>query len=470
LATLHPLQREDSFLAGERSVEQRLPAWRLLILGFQHVLVMYAGDVAVPLIIGAALHLPESQIAFLVNAGLLTSGVATLLQSVGIWRFGVRLPVMMGSTFLAVAPMIAMAQQPDLGLGGFYGALIVAGVIGICIAPLIGKAIAFFPPVVCGSLIMLLGVSLMPVAIGWIAGGSEFQTQRINNVPVQMVNPSYGRLSSLLIALVVVALILGVMRFAKGITKNLAVILGIVIGTVLAVPFGLVHFRGLATASWIAIVYPFHLARPSFHAGAILTMSIVMLITFVESTAVFLALAEISEIQLENERVCRGLRADGLGMVIGGVFNAFPFTSYSQNVGLVAVTGVRSRNVCGVGGAILIALGLLPKLGYIVAAIPPPVLGGAGLVMFGMVASSGARTLGAIDFRRSPYDLTIIAVALGVGMIPTLSPNFFQHLPSWSSPITHSGVVMGTMVAVLLNIFFGGHRRLPAVATVTKIE
>jgi NCS2 family nucleobase:cation symporter-2 len=231
---------------------------------------------------------------------------------------------------------------------------------------------------------------------------------------------------------------------------------GIIIGTIVAIPFGEFHAPKLTNLPWITFTLPFRFGAPVFHVGAIAAMTIVMLITFVESAAVFLALGEITGRRLTRGEMARAFRADGLGILVGGVFNAFPYTSYSQNVGLVTVTGVRSRFVCATGGAILVFLGLLPKLGHLVAAIPQPVLGGAGLVMFGMVAANGIRILSTVDFSARPNDLFIVAVSVASGLIPTLSPSLFQHLPAGISPITHTGVVLGSIVAFLLNLFFNG--------------
>jgi NCS2 family nucleobase:cation symporter-2 len=231
---------------------------------------------------------------------------------------------------------------------------------------------------------------------------------------------------------------------------------GIIIGTIVAIPLGEFHAPSLTNFHWIAFTLPFRFGAPIFHIGAITAMTIVMLITLVESAAVFLALGEITGRRLTRGEMARAFRADGLGILVGGVFNAFPYTSYSQNVGLVTVTGVRSRFVCATGGAILVFLGLLPKLGHLVAAIPQPVLGGAGLVMFGMVAANGIRILSTVDFSARPNDLFIVAVSVASGLIPTLSPSLFQHLPAWISPITHTGVVLGSIVAFLLNLFFNG--------------
>jgi NCS2 family nucleobase:cation symporter-2 len=426
------------------------------VLGLQHVLVMYAGNIAVPLIVSAALKLPPNQTAFLINASLFAAGIVTVVQSLGIWKFGVRLPVMMGASFLTVAPMIAMGLDPSIGIRGFYGALIVSGIAGILIAPFAGKVLKLFPPVVCGSLVTLLGISLLSVAIDWAGGGPQTVTRTAGGKAFPVANPGYGAPQGLAIALFVLLLILVVNRYAKGVWSRLAVILGICGGTLLSAALGKVHIQGAEDAPWIAFISPMHFGRPTFSLAAIITMCIVMLIIFVESTAVFLALSDITGRPLRTEALTAGLRADGLGIAVGGLLGVFPFTSFSQNVGLVSVTGVRSRYVCVAGGAILMVLGVLPKLAHAVAAIPVVVLGGAGIAMFGSVAASGIKLLGSVDFERSRHNLLIVALSLGIGLTPTLAPNLFQYLPAWSIPITQSGVILGTIVAVLLNLLFRG--------------
>ncbi|MCU1338433.1 MAG: pbuX5 [Bryobacterales bacterium] len=427
------------------TVNERPAIGRLLALGFQHVLVMYAGNVAVPLLVAEALKLPPDQTAFLINSGLFAAGIATLIQSLGIGRFGARLPVMMGATFLTIAPMIAMGLNPGIGLPGFHGALLVSGLLGMLIAPLIGRFLPLFPAVVTGSLVTLIGISLLSVAMNWAAGGNP-------------TDPKYGEITGLSVALFVFIVILLLTKYARGIWNSLAIMLGILAGTLVAIPLGWIRIEGVAEAPWVALVEPFHFGMPTFHAGAIVTMGLVMIITLVESTAVFLALADITGSRFTGQNLTQALRADGLGMLAGGIFNAFPCTTFSQNVGLVTVTGVRSRFVCATGGVILMALGLLPKLAHVVAAVPQQVLGGAGIVMFGMVAAAGVRILSAVDFQGNRHNLFIVASSMGFGMIPTLSPRFFQHLPDWTSPITSSGVVLGTLVAVILNLVLNGSR------------
>ncbi|SEA95086.1 nucleobase:cation symporter-2 family protein [Variovorax sp. YR216] len=443
--------------AGDSTpVDQKLPWGRCSALGLQHVLVMYAGTVAVPLIVGGALGLSKADIAFLINADLLAAGIATLIQALGFWRFGIRMPVMMGVTFTAVGPVIAIGLDPSLGLPAIYGATIAAGLFGVLVAPLMGRVLGAFPPLVTGTVITLIGVSLMGVAINWSAGGQPSSTRVVDGVAHSIGNPAYGEPAHLAIAASVLLVVILITRFGKGLIANIAILLGIVFGVGLSLALGRMHFDGLDDAPWMALTTPFHFGMPRFEAAAIVSMCIVVLITMVESTGMFLALGNITGRRITSDALTRGLRADGLGTVIGGVFNTFPYTSFSQNVGLVTVTGVRSRYVAAMGGALLIGLALFPKIAHVVASVPQFVLGGAGIVMFGMVAATGIRILGTIDYERERHALYVIAISIGLGLIPTLSPGFFQHFPAWTHPITHSSIVLGTLVAVLLNLFYNG--------------
>ena len=438
------------------AVDQRIPLPRCAALGLQHVLVMYAGTVAVPLIVGGALGLSKADIAFLINADLLAAGIATLIQALGFWRFGIRMPVMMGVTFAAVGPMIAIGSDPSLGLTAIYGATIAAGVFGMLLAPLMGRLLGVFPPLVTGTVITLIGVSLMGVAINWAAGGQPSTTRMIDGVAHAVANPGYGDPAKLAIAALVLAVVILVSRYGRGLVANLAVLLGVAVGVVVALATGRMSFDGMSESPWLALTTPFHFGVPRFELSAIVSMCIVMMITLVESTGMFLALGAITGRKVTPELLARGLRADGLGTVIGGVFNTFPYTSFSQNVGLVTVTGVRSRHVAVAAGVFLILLAMLPRLAHLVASVPSFVLGGAGIVMFGMVAATGVRILGSVDYTADRHALYVIAISIGLGLIPTLSPTFFQHLPQWTHPITHSGIVLGTVVAVLLNLFYHG--------------
>jgi uric acid transporter len=437
-------------------VDQLLPAPRLLTLGLQHVLVMYAGAVAVPLILGRALKMSPEDVAFLISADLFACGLATLVQSIGFPGVGIRLPVMMGVPFASVGPMLSMAAAPDVGLLGIYGSVITAGLFAVLVAPFIGKLLPLFPPVVTGTIILVIGVSLMRVGINWAGGGLPTLTRVVDGVPGAFPNPGYAQLQGLGIALFVLVVILALIRWGAGFVANVSVLLGIIAGAVLAAALGVMHFEKVVSAAWFDFVIPFRFGMPQFHPVPIVTMCIVIIVVMIESVGMFLALSDMTGRKLDAAALARGLRADGVGTVLGGIFNTFPYTSFSQNVGLVGVTGIRSRWVTATGGCIMLGLGLLPKMSALVEAVPQVVLGGAGLVMFGMVAATGARILTNVDFKTNRFNLFVVAIATGFGMIPLVAPNFFRYTPDALHPLLESGILLSAVVAVVLNFFFNG--------------
>ncbi|MGB4060752.1 MAG: nucleobase:cation symporter-2 family protein [Burkholderiaceae bacterium] len=468
-------------------VDEHLPTGKLAALGLQHVLVMYAGAVAVPLIVGRALKLSPEQVAMLISADLFCCGLVTLIQSLGATQwFGIKLPVMMGVTFASVAPMVAMANSnPGVaGAGLIFGSIIGAGVVSILIAPVVSRMLRFFPPVVTGTIIAVIGISLMRVGINWIFGNPFGPTAPnvvnpehakwlaevtalagsgtapaipkglalVGTVP----NPLYAQLPHIAIAGLVLVSILLIAKYAKGFVANISVLLGIVIGGVIATGMGLMNFDKVAKAGWFDVVLPFEIATPIFDPILILTMSLVMVVVMIESTGMFLALGDMTDRKIDQKALTAGLRTDGLGTLIGGIFNTFPYTSFSQNVGLVGVTGVKSRFVCVAGGVILMVLGLLPKMAALVESLPTFVLGGAGLVMFGMVAATGIRILSAVDYKTNRNNLFIVAVSIGIGMVPLIAPNFKQWMPHSIHPLIESGILLASIAAVALNLFFNG--------------
>jgi NCS2 family nucleobase:cation symporter-2 len=471
-------------------VDEFLPPPKLFTLGLQHVLVMYAGAVAVPLIVGRALKLDPADVAFLISADLFVCGLVTLIQSLGATQwFGIKLPVMMGVTFAAVGPMIGFAnsQSGPEGARAIFGAIIAAGIISILVAPLVSRMLRFFPPVVTGTIILVIGVSLMRIGINWIFGNPVGPTApqlvdpahadwlkavtegaasgAITGLPEmpqglalapKANNPAYAPLGNIAISAVVLVAILAIARYGRGFVANIAVLLGIVIGAVLAVALGKMHFDKVGDAAWFGLVTPFHFGLPIFDPVMIVTMVLVMIVVMIESTGMFLALGDMTGRKVTQPMLSAGLRTDGLGTLIGGLFNTFPYTSFSQNVGLVGVTGVRSRFVCVAGGIILIVLGLVPKMGALVESVPTMVLGGAGLVMFGMVAATGIRILSGVNFSANRNNLFVVAVSLGFGMIPLIAPNFKMWMPHAIHPLIESGILLASVAAVLLNAFFNG--------------
>ena len=470
-------------------VDEKLPLPRLGALGLQHVLVMYAGAVAVPLIVGRALKLTPEQVTMLIQADLFCCGIVTLIQSLGATQwFGIRLPVMMGVTFASVAPMVAMAgSNPGLaGAGAIFGAIIGAGVISILIAPIVSRMLRFFPPVVTGTIIAVIGISLMRIGINWIFGNPVGPTapSMVNpdhakwladvtaaasapgsalpalpkgvTLAPSVPNPKYAELAGVGIAALVLVSILLIARFARGFVSNIAVLIGIVIGGVVATITGKMNFDKVVKAPLFDMVLPFEIATPTFDPILILTMTLVMIVVMIESTGMFLALSDITGRKIDQPALAAGLRTDGLGTLIGGLFNTFPYTSFSQNVGLVGVTGVKSRWVCVAGGVIMIVLGMLPKMAAFVEAIPQFVLGGAGLVMFGMVAATGIRILSTVDYKGNRHNLYIVALSIGFGLIPLVAPRWTQQMAHGLHPLLESGILLTAVAAVALNMFFNG--------------
>jgi NCS2 family nucleobase:cation symporter-2 len=463
------------------SVNEVLPPGKLFTLGLQHVLVMYAGAIAVPLIVGRVLGLSPEQVAFLISADLFVCGLVSVIQSLGATKWvGIRLPVMMGVTFASVGPMVSSAAATP-GVDGarmIFGAIIGAGIVAMLIAPLVSRMLRFFPPVVTGTIILVIGITLMRVGINWIFGNPVGPTAPKILDPLQLAwfeaatataappagtalaptlnNPLYAPVANILLSAVVLAVVIGIARFARGFLSNIAVLCGIVVGAVIAASLGMMHYEKIDAARWFALIPPLHFGAPIFDPILILTMTLVMIVVMIESTGMFLALSDMTGRKITQENLAAGLRMDGLGTVLGGLFNTFPYTSFSQNVGLVGVTGIRSRFVCVAGGAIMIVLGLIPKMGALVEALPTVVLGGAGLVMFGMVAATGIRILSRVDFATTRNNLFVVAISIGFGMIPLVAPSFHIWLPHAIAPLIDSGILLGALAAVILNFVFNG--------------
>lgn len=426
------------------SASSRMPAWlNLLLLGIQHVMVMYTGAVAVPLVLGTALHMDKPTIALLINADLFCCGVVTLIQTVGFWKVGIRLPVMMGVTFVSMGPMIAIGSTPGEGLRYIFGAAIIAGIFGFLVAPLVGRLRRLFPPIVTGCTIICVGFSLMGVAVTWAAGGAG--------------NPDAGSLSYLAIAALVMVMVVMLIKYTRGFINNISILLGLVVGYLVSSAMGLVSLHGIGSEPAMRLVMPFNFGTPIFSLWPAVAMCVVMLVSFIESTGMYLALGEIIDKDVNRRELVRGYRADGLGTIFGGIFNTFPYTSFAQNVGLVAVTGVRSRWVCATAGGLLVLLSLFPQLAFVVASVPSFVIGGVGIIMFGMVAANGIKILGQENLNDT-RNLYIISISLGLGFIPVVYPHFFDQFPSELAPILKSPILLTAASAILLTLFFQQHK------------
>ncbi|MGG3806241.1 nucleobase:cation symporter-2 family protein [Metabacillus fastidiosus] len=419
-------------------INEKVPISKLGILGFQHVLVMYSGAVLVPLILGAAIGLSAKEIAFLISVDLFTCGIATLLQVVGIGRFvGIKLPILLGCAIISLAPMIMIAKNE--GLPAMYGAIIVSGVYVFILSFFVHKIIKFFPKIVIGCLVTIIGFSLIPPALKDMAGGVN--------------SPNFGDPKNYLLAIVVVFIILSVNKFFHGFFKAIAVLVGLVVGTTIGYFMGMVNFESVAKAQWFEIVTPFYFGLPEFKISAILIMCIFATITVIESIGMYSLIGDICEEEITKNDVSRGVRAEGLAQIIGGVFNAFPYVTFSENAGIMSMTGVKARSVIISASMFLIALGIIPKFSALATIIPPPVLGGAMLVIFGMIGSIGIKMLSEVDLSNN-NNLLIVACSISLGIGISVIPGLLDKMPELIQLLFGNGIFTGTLTAILLNIYF----------------
>ncbi|WHY30695.1 xanthine permease PbuX [Bacillus wiedmannii] len=411
--------------------------FKIASLGMQHMLAMYAGAIIVPLIVGGGLGLNQKELTYLVSIDLLMCGVATILQALSNRFFGIGLPVVLGCTFTAVGPMIAIGKQ--YGVSSIYGAIIAAGLFVVIFAKLFGKLVKLFPPVVTGSVVTVIGVTLVPAAINDMAGG--------------VGSKDFGSLENLALAFGVLLFIIIMYRFFDGFIRSISILLGLLFGTIVAAFMGKVSLQAVGEADWFHGIQPFYFGTPTFELTPMITMILVACVGIVEATGVYFALSDICNKKIGEKELTKGYRAEGLAMVLGGIFNAFPYTTYSQNVGLVQLTGVRNRVIIYTCGGMLIVLGFIPKIAAITTIIPKSVLGGAMLAMFGMVMAYGIKMLSSVDFGRQE-NLLIVACSVGIGLGVTVVPTLFSQLPESIRILTDNGIVLGSASAVLLNIVF----------------
>lgn len=430
-------------------VDERPPFTQLFFYGLQHVLAMYAGAVAVPLIVGGAMveagKLQPGDIAHLIVADLFVAGIASIIQTVGFWRFGARLPVIQGVSFVAVAPMIVIGSE--YGVTAIYGSVITCGLVMMAVAPIFGRIVKYFPPLVSGTIMVCIGLSLVSVPAGWITNA---------NGPADKV----GSGQNFLLALVALVTVVLIHRFAPAQLRPASILGGVIVGTIVGQAFGATNWGKVGEAQWLGVPQPFMFGMPTFEITAVLTMIIVGLVIMTETTGDIIAIGNITGRRANKRIIGDGLRADGLSTVLGGIFNTFPYTAFAQNVGLVSLSRVFSRYVVTCSGVILVLLGLLPKVGALVSAIPMPVLGGAGVALFGMVTASGIRTLAGIQW--TEIRTLIVGVSISIALLPSVAPGFYDNLPDALGMILHSGITTGAITVIVLNLLLnrenGGHK------------
>jgi len=424
-----------------RPEDENLGLGANLAYGLQHVLTMYGGIVAVPLILGQAAGMAPADIGLLIAASLFAGGLATLLQTLGLPFFGCQLPLVQGVSFAGVATMGAiLGTEGGGGMPAVLGAVMAASLIGLLITPVFSRITQFFPPLVTGIVITTIGLTLMPVAARWVMGGNSAAAD-------------YGSVANIGLAALTFAIVLLLSKIGSGALSRLSILLAMVIGTLIAWALGMADFSGVGQGPMLAMPTPLHFGMPTFHLAAILSMCIVIMVTLVETSADILAVGDIIGTKVDSKRLGNGLRADMASSILAPLFGSFTQSAFAQNVGLVAVTGVKSRYVVATGGVILVVLGLLPVMGRVIAAVPTPVLGGAGIVLFGTVAASGIRTLSKVSYQNN-VNLIIVAASLGFGMIPIAAPTFYHQFPSWFETIFHSGISSAAIMAIALNLMF----------------
>ncbi len=438
--TVHPVDQVPSF-------------GKLSVLGIQHVLAFYAGAVVVPLVIASGLGLDNETLIHLINADLFTCGIASIIQSAGLGpKIGVKLPLIQGVTFTAVSPLIAIGiaatpagADPKTGLATMYGSIIAAGLVTFFVAPFFAKLLRFFPPVVTGTLLTVMGITLISVSAGDIVSWGTYaaEGQDAGALTLRGLAYAFGTL----------VIIVAVQRIFKGFMSTISVLVGLVVMTAIAFALGDANFSDIGQSAWLGVTTPFFFGIPKFNIAAIISMLIVMAVTMVETTGDVFATGEVVGKRITPKQVANALRADGLSTLLGGVFNSFPYTCFAQNVGLVRLTRVKSRWVVTAAGIIMIILGVLPKAGAVVASIPGPVIGGASLAMFANVAVVGIQTLSKVDMRDN-RNAVIVSTSIGLAMLVTLKPDLASLMPSWLHIIFGSGVTIGALTAFILNLLF----------------
>ena len=410
-------------------------------LGVQHVLAMFASNVTPSIIIAGAAGFAfgGEDMVYLVQMAMLFAGVATLFQTIGFGPIGARLPVMQGTSFAFVPIMIGIVKTS--GMAALFGAVIVAGLFHTFLGSVIGRIRHWFPPLVTGIVITAIGLALLPVGIKYASGGAA---------AFQMNAPEWGDFSRWGLALVVIFVALGFKFFTRGTMSSAAILIGLIAGYVAGYLTGAVNFGGVAKAAWFAVPQPFKYGI-EFSAFAIIGMCLMSLVSAIETVGDISGIAKGgANREATDKELSGGTYADGFGSFIAGLFGGLPNTSFSQNVGLISMTGVMSRSVVTLGALFLVACGLIPKVGAVVAAMPISVLGGGVIMMFGMVVSAGINMLSGVNWNRR--NMIILAMSLSVGLGIQAVPKSMQHLPDSFEMLMVSGLLPAAAISVILNL------------------
>ncbi|WP_232246421.1 uracil-xanthine permease family protein [Kitasatospora mediocidica] len=422
-------------------VDERLPLRRLVPLSAQHVVVMIAGPVSTTFLTGQALGLSPDRTAALLSATLVLCGVGSLVQSLGVRGIGARLPFVMLPGGAATALFLQIAK--DHGPATASGSVLLAAALLLAVLPLYARVVRLFPPLVLGTAVLLIGISMIKVA-----------AQLVTGVPGK---PGYAAPSAVALAAATVGCTVLLLAVLHGVWRQSAVLLGLAAGTLLASVVGLGGFAAVHGTGF-ALPHPFPYGTPHFDLLAALPLLVFSLASLAEATGQTVLNSEIVGHDLGLERdVPRVARADAVVSLLGGVFGSSPLVTSSENLGLGQLTGVRSRFVTAGAGVLLVAVGLLTPLSRLLAGLPAPAVGGSALVVYAVIAAQGVRMLQGVDLA-DRANSTVVALALAAGLLPLLAPDLYQGFPSWARTICASGVVAGTLAAVALYAAFA---RLP---------
>ena len=420
------------------------------LFGLQHIFAAFSGIVVVPLVISGSLGFDSKMTTSLISASILAAGIATIIQARGIGRVGSRVACIMGTDFTFVSPAISVGST--LGMPGIVGATILGSFFEIILSFFIKPLMKLFPPLVTGTVVCLIGLTLLPVSIDWAAGGSGAL--------------DYGSLLNVSIAMLVMIVTLILNRYGKGLVSSASILIGMLVGYLVCIPLGMVDFTPVAEASWFAMPNILEYGVV-FDWKAVLAFIPAYFVTTIETVGCLKAVGETSQIEMDDKKIGSGILADGVGSIVGGLVGSFSNTSFSQNVGLISLTKVASKHVAVMAGILLVCLGLFPKLAGVINGIPQPVLGGVGLVMFGMVAAAGIKTL--IRVELTDRNLLIIATSMALGLGVTFRPDFIGQLPEALQMIFSSGISTGTIVALILNLLLKEDKVVATKAAKTEV-
>ncbi|EJE7234819.1 purine permease [Clostridium sporogenes] len=404
-----------------------------ILLGLQHIFAAFGGIIVVPIVISAALGFDAKTSTALISSAILAAGVATFIQSRGIGPIGARVACIMGTDFTFVAPAIAVGGK--FGLSGIFGATILGAGIVVILSFFVKPLMKLFPPIVTGTVVSLIGLTLLPVSIDWAAGG--------------VGSANYGSLKNISIALFIMIVTLLLNHYGKGLVSSASILIGMVVGYIICIPLGMVNFSSVSQASWVSLPKIFGYGI-TFNLQVLLPFIPAYFVTIIGTVGCLKAITEVSGIKADEKPITAGVLSDGVGSMLAGFFGALPNTSFSQNIGLIPLTKVASRYVTMMAGILLVILGLFPKFAALINIMPQPVLGGVGIVMFGTVAAAGIQTLSSVKLNNR--NMLIIATSIGLGLGVTFRPEFIAQLPESLKMIFSSGISTGTIVALLLNV------------------